>query len=104
MPKKSLAPLNGAANTQESEVAARVTRRHFTAAQKARILDEYEHASAIERAAICRRKHIYSSHLSNWRKQRASGGSLDAKRVVKLIHYRSRTPNCVREMLFWKSA
>ena len=83
MPKKSLAPSNGAANTQESEVAARVPRRRFTAAQKARILDEYEHASAIERAAICRREHIYSSHLSNWRKQRSAGGSLDAKRGRK---------------------
>lgn len=83
MPKKSLAPSNGAANAQESEVAARVTRRRFTAAQKARILDEYEAASAIERAAICRREHIYSSHLSNWRKQRAGGGSLDAKRGRK---------------------
>ena len=83
MPKTSPSPSNGAAVIQQSEVAARVTRRRFTAAQKARILDEYEDASAIERAAICRREHIYSSHLSNWRKQRASGGSLDVKRGRK---------------------
>jgi transposase len=64
-------------------VPARVTRRRFTAAQKARILDEYEHASPTKRAAIRRREHIYSSHISNWRKQRAVGQPLEAKRGRK---------------------
>jgi len=80
MPSNSQIHPDGVTDAQENEVAARVTRRRFTAAQKARILDEYEHASAIERAAICRREHIYSSHLSNWRKQRAIGKPLEAKR------------------------
>jgi transposase len=67
-------------NTPDSEVPAKATRRRFSAADKARILDEYEAASSIERAAICRREHIYSSHIANWRKQRAAGVPLAAKR------------------------
>jgi transposase len=72
---------NGA--TRDPEVPAKATRRRFSAAEKARILDEYDRASAIERAALCRRERIYTSHLSNWRKQRASGAPLEAKRGRK---------------------
>ena len=67
----------------DPEVPAKATRRRFTADEKARILDAYDAASAIERAAICRRERIYSSLLSNWRKQRASGMPLAAKRGRK---------------------
>lgn len=67
----------------DPEVPPRATRRRFSAADKARILDEYESASSIERAAICRREHIYSSHIANWRKQRTSGAPLEAKRGRK---------------------
>jgi transposase-like protein len=74
---------NGNAELLDSEVPARVTRRRFTADQKARILDEYEQASAIDRAALCRREQIYSSHFANWRKQRSAGKDLDAKRGRK---------------------
>ena len=55
------------------KVSAKATRRRFTAAEKARILDAYDGASAIEKAALCRRERIYSSPLSNWRKKRSSG-------------------------------
>ncbi len=67
----------------DPEVPAKATRRRFSAAEKARILDEYDRASAIERAAICRRERIYTSHLSQWRKQRAAGAPLEAKRGRK---------------------
>ena len=67
----------------DPEVPAKAARRRFSAAEKARILDEYDRASAIERAAICRRERIYSSHLFHWRKQRAAGAPLDAKRGRK---------------------
>ncbi len=67
----------------DPEVAAKATRRRFSAAEKARILDEYEQASAIERAALCRRERIYSSHIAGWRKQRAAGAPLEAKRGRK---------------------
>ncbi len=65
------------------EVSAKATRRRFTAADKARILDAYEAASDIEKAAVCRRERVYSSLLSNWRKQRASGNPLAARRGRK---------------------
>lgn len=83
MPNPSSVSPNGATIPHENEVAARVTRRRFTASHKARILDEYEQASPIERAAILRRERIYSSHLTNWRKQRAVGRPLEAKRGRK---------------------
>lgn len=67
----------------DPEVPAKATRRRFSAADKARILEEYEAASTIERAAICRRERIYSSHIANWRKQRASDAPLEAKRGRK---------------------
>jgi transposase len=67
----------------DSEVTAKATRRRFTAAEKARILDAYEVASDIERAALCRRERIYSSLLSRWRKQRGSGRPLSARRGPK---------------------
>ena len=67
----------------DPEVPAKATRRRFTAADKARILDEYERGSSIERAALCRRENIYSSHIAGWRKQRASGAPLEAKRGRK---------------------
>jgi transposase len=67
----------------DPEVPAKATRRRFTAAQKARILDSYEAASDIERAALCRREHIYSSLLSTWRKQRQVGRPLAARRGRK---------------------
>jgi transposase len=69
--------------TPNLEVPAKATRRRFTAAEKARILDAYEDASDIERAAICRREHVYSSLLSNWRRQRSSGKPLAGRRGPK---------------------
>ena len=86
--------------TPDPEVLAKATRRRFTAAEKARILDEYEQATAIERAALCRREHIYSSHISTWRKQRVAGAPLEAKRgrkpdpqAVEITHLRKENAN-----------
>jgi transposase len=67
----------------DPEVPAKATRRRFSAAEKARILDDYERGSALERAAICRREKIYSSHIANWRKQLAQGRPLETKRGRK---------------------
>ena len=84
----------------DPEVLAKATRRRFSAADKARILEEYEKASAIERAALCRREHIYSSHITNWRKQRAAGAPLEAKRgrkadpqAAEITHLRKENAN-----------
>jgi len=67
----------------DPEVVAKATRRRFSAADKARILEEYEQGSPIERAALLRRENVYSSHIANWRKQRAAGAPLEAKRGRK---------------------
>jgi transposase-like protein len=67
----------------DSEVLAKATRRRFSAAEKARILEQYEAASPLERAQMCRRERIYSSHIANWRKQLVAGAPLDAKRGRK---------------------
>ena len=67
----------------DPEVPAQASRRRFTASEKARILDAYDAGSAIEKAAICRRERVYSSLLSNWRKQRAAGRPLAEQRGRK---------------------
>src|ERR1700691_5498846 len=67
----------------DPEVEAKASRRRFTASEKARILEDYEKGSSIERAALYRREGIYSSHISQWRKQHASGTPLEAKRGRK---------------------
>lgn len=56
------------------EVRSRAKHRTFTSDEKARIVAAYEAAaSPLERAALMRREGIYSSLLSNWRKQLARG-------------------------------
>jgi len=55
----------------DPEVAAKATRRFFTAAYKQRILREVDLSrdeSAI--GALLRREGLYSSHLTTWRRQR----------------------------------
>ena len=56
-----------------SEVRSRARHRTFTSDEKARIVAAYEAAaSPLERAALMRREGVYSSLLSNWRKQLAT--------------------------------
>jgi transposase len=58
----------------DTEVRSRAKHRTFTAEEKARILAQYESAgSSLERAALMRREGLYSSLLSNWRRQLAGG-------------------------------
>jgi len=60
--------------SSEPETGTREKHRRFTADEKARILREYESASSpIERATILRANGVYSSLISNWRKQRVDG-------------------------------
>jgi transposase len=55
--------------------SARPRRRTFTAAEKLAHLDAYEALpkGSDERGAYLRREGLYSSHLSEWRKQRDRG-------------------------------
>jgi transposase len=59
----------------DHDPAARPRRRRFTAAYKAEILDRYDALpkGSPERGALLRREGLYSSHIAEWRKQRAAG-------------------------------
>jgi len=62
--------------------AGQPKRRSFSAAYKARILQEYDALeTGHERGALLRREGLYSSHLDGWRKSRDAGAvnALDAK-------------------------
>ena len=52
---------------------ARARRRQFTAAYKLRILHEANHTAIGHLGALLRREGLYSSHLTNWQRQRARG-------------------------------
>ncbi len=47
--------------------------RRYTAAYKAKILAEYEQLDKAEKGALLRRENLYSSLISEWRKQRDHG-------------------------------
>lgn len=56
------------------EVTPRASRRTFSATYKARILAEADACTERgEIGALLRREGLYSSHLSNWRRQREAG-------------------------------
>jgi len=57
----------------EPEVPERATRRSYTAQYKLRILAEYERRDRDGRGALLRREGLYSSLISEWRKQRDQG-------------------------------
>ena len=57
----------------DSEVPERATRRRFAPEYKARILGEYERLADGEKGALLRREGLYSSLISEWRKQVARG-------------------------------
>lgn len=54
----------------DPEVVDRPVSRRFTAAEKARILQEADQCRHGEVGALCRREGIYASTLSKWRRQR----------------------------------
>jgi transposase len=63
----------------EVPARARPTRR-FPAAYKARILEEYDRLGKAEKGALLRREGLYSSLLSEWRKQRDRGAMAELAR------------------------
>ena len=65
---------NGRVLIPDPEVVPRAIRRQFSAAYKRRIVAEAD--SCTERGAIgalLRREGLYSSHLTNWRREIAAG-------------------------------
>lgn len=84
------AALNGRAHTgvmadDDLDPAARPKRRTFTAEYKAEILAEYDShpKGSEERGAILRREGLYSSHISEWRKQAEAGAREGLARKAK---------------------
>ena len=57
----------------EPEVPERATRRTYSAQYKLRILDEYERRDRDGKGALLRREGLYTSLISEWRKQRDQG-------------------------------
>jgi transposase len=57
----------------EPEVTERATRRVFSAQYKLRILAEYERCEREGKSALLRREGLYTSSISEWRKQRDDG-------------------------------
>lgn len=57
----------------DPEVPAKPTKRLFSAEYKHRILDETDAAGPGELGVILRREGLYSSHLTDWRRQRKLG-------------------------------
>lgn len=57
----------------DTEVREKPTRRRFAAKYKQRVLSETEGLPAGEIGAYLRREGLYSSHLSQWRRQREEG-------------------------------
>jgi transposase-like protein len=62
------------AQVPEPEVLPRAKRRQFSAEYKLRILEEADACTKRGQiGALLRREGLYSSHLANWRQQRALG-------------------------------
>jgi transposase len=57
----------------DPEVAERARRRTFSAQYNLRILAEYERCDPGAKGALLRREGLYSSMISEWRKQRNEG-------------------------------
>jgi transposase len=57
----------------DPEVRGKAVRRRFTATYKRRILREADQCGPGGIAALLRREGLYSSHLTTWRKLRATG-------------------------------
>jgi transposase len=75
----------------EPEVLERASRRVFSAQYKMRILAEYERRDRDGRSALLRREGLYTSSISEWRKQR------DAGALQALSETRGRPPVEPRE-------
>jgi len=71
---ESTSALLAAATRPDPEVAEKPQRRRFTAEYKVRILREADAcAEPGEIGALLRREGLYSSHLTEWRRQREQG-------------------------------
>ncbi len=68
-----LAGSAGHVSDPDPEVPERAKRRSYSARYKLEVLDEYETLDRDGKGALLRREGLYSSLLSEWRKQRDKG-------------------------------
>jgi len=61
------------AATPNPEAVPRAKRRRFSAKYKLQILEQADRCAPGELGALLRREGLYSSHLTDWRRQRAQG-------------------------------
>ncbi len=61
------------ATTPDPEAVPRAKRRRFSAKYKLKILEQADRCATGELGALLRREGLYSSHLTDWRRQRAQG-------------------------------
>jgi transposase len=75
----------GVEEVPDPRVPERATRRTYTAKYKLEVLAEYEAADRAGRGALLRREGLYTSLVSEWRKQRDRGAlaALSATRGPK---------------------
>jgi transposase-like protein len=70
---RAVAENGGLRNKKNPDEPGRAKRRTFEAGFKLRVLEEWDRADAPERSAILRREGIYSSTISDWKRQRREG-------------------------------
>ena len=103
--------LAGSPRSAEVEVLAKARRRRFTAQDKIRVLKEADACTRPgEVGALLRREGLYSSHLTDWRRQREAGGRAGlepkkrgrkaapgSRRIAELEHELERTRHRLRQ-------
>jgi hypothetical protein len=81
----------------DPEVPERAKRpRSYSARYKAEILAEYERLDKAGKGALLRREGLYTSLISEWRKQRDRGAlqALGTPSGRRLTWWRGRSPGC----------
>ena len=85
----------------DPEVPERARRRTFTAKYKLEILAAYDAAPDGEKGALLRREGLYSSLISEWRKQRDAGvlaGKRPGEKVGRLTAEQAEIARLTREL------
>jgi alkylmercury lyase len=88
----------GAARAPDPEVAERAQFRSFSPSYKLRVLNEYESLNKQGKGALLRREGLYSSLISEWRKQRDKGALSafsEPRGGRRRIRWNERTSVCV---------
>lgn len=74
--------VKGTRSSEETEYVTRPVRRTYSKAYKRRIVEEAAECAYGETGALLRREGLYSSQLTDWRRQ-AAKGELDDKHPTK---------------------